>query len=181
VADSGERQTSSIEGIEGIMGVTGERRHAVEREFVANGLYLGIVLYAAMAVIPSDHLPSDVEFVLIILGTSLGLVLAHWFAFHIAASALSPEGRTRDHETEEAGAQVAGGVTVAVFGSIPFLIFDGETAVHVTQFLLGLLPALAGYAIGRRRDHSRLRSVALAVGVLAVASGITLLKILVAH
>ena len=29
---------------------------AVEREFLANALYLGIVLYAALAVVPSDDL-----------------------------------------------------------------------------------------------------------------------------
>jgi hypothetical protein len=181
VADPGEQRTSGVEGIEHIMGVTGARRHAVEREFVANGLYLGIVLYVALAVIPTDDLPSDTECVVLILGTGAGLILAHWFSFHVAASALSPEGRTRDHETEEAGAQVAGGVTVAVFGAIPFLFFDGELAVNVTQFLLGLLPALAGYAIGRRRGHSRLLSTAVAAGVLAIASVITLLKVLVAH
>ena len=37
------------------------RRHEVEREFIANALYLGIVLYAALAVVPPNHLPPDGE------------------------------------------------------------------------------------------------------------------------
>ena len=157
------------------------RRHEVEREFIANALYLGIVLYAALAVIPPNHLPSDGEMVLFILGTGAGLVLAHWFAFHVAASAMSPRGRTHDSETEEAGAQVAGGVTVALIGCVPFIFFDGETAVHVTQFVLGVLPALAGYAIGRRRGHSVLQSALVALAVLAIATLITIFKVNVAH
>jgi hypothetical protein len=157
------------------------RRHEVEREFIANALYLGIVLYTALAVIPADDLPPDGELVLLILGTGAGLVLAHWFAFHVAASALSPRGRTHESETEEAGAQVAGGVSVALLGCVPFAFFNGLTAVHVTQFLLGILPAAAGYAIGRRRDHSVLRSALVAVGVLVIATLITILKINVAH
>ena len=52
------RPTSSIEP-EGIrLGLTPRRRHEVEREFIANALYLGIVLYVTLAVIPPDDLPS---------------------------------------------------------------------------------------------------------------------------
>jgi hypothetical protein len=163
------------------LGLTPRRRHEVEREFIANALYLGIVLYVTLAVIPPDDLPSDRDLVLLIIGTGAGLVLAHWFAFHVAASALSPKGRTHESETEEAGAQVAGGVTVALMGALPFAFFDGETAVHVTQFLLGVLPALAGYAIGRRRGYSVLVSALVALGVLAIATLITILKVNVAH
>jgi hypothetical protein len=76
---------------------------------------------------------------------------------------------------------VAGGVSVALMGALPFVFFDGETAVHVTQFLLGVLPALAGYAIGRRRDYSVLVSALVALGVLAIATLITILKVNVAH
>ena len=157
------------------------RRHEVEREFIANALYLGIVLYAALAVIPPDDLPSDRELVLLIIGTGAGLVIAHWFAFHVAASALSPEGRTHDSETEEAAAQVAGGVTVALIGALPFALADGETAVHVTQFVLGVLPALAGYSIGRRRGYSVVASALVAIGVFAIATLITIFKVNVAH
>jgi len=154
---------------------------AVEREFLANALYLGIVLYAALAVVPSEDLPSDHDLVLLILGTGVGLILAHWFAFHVAAAAVSPEGRRQDHESEEAGAQVAGGLTVAVLGALLFAFFDGERAVHVTQFLLGMLPAVAGYVIGRHRGHSRLLSGLVAAAVLVVASLITVLKISLIH
>ena len=163
------------------LGLTPRRRHEVEREYIANALYLGIVLYVTLAVIPPDDLPSDHDLVLLIIGTGAGLVLAHWFAFHVAASALSPKGRTHESETEEAAAQVAGGVTVALMGALPFAFVDGETAVHVTQFLLGVLPALAGYAIGRRRGYSVLASALVALGVLAIATLITILKVNVAH
>ena len=163
------------------LGLTPRRRHEVEREYIANALYLGIVLYAALAVIPPDDLPSDHDLVLLILGTGAGLVAAHWFAFHVAASALSPRGRTRDHETEEAAAQVAGGVSVAMLGALPFAFFDGETAVEVTEYVLGILPALAGYAIGRQRGHSVLLSAVVAAGVLLIATLITILKVNVGH
>ena len=161
-------------------GISG-RRHEVEREFVANALYLGLVLYAGLAVVPSDNLPSDLEVVLLILATGLGLILAHYFAFHVASAAVSAEGRGPEGAAEEAWAQVAGGTAVSVVASLPFLFLDGEQAVDTTLFILSGLPAAAGFAIGRRRGHSVLRSALMAGLVFVVAVGVVTLKISVAH
>ena len=57
------------------LGLTPRRRHEVEREYIANALYLGIVLYVTLAVIPPDDLPSDRDLVLLIIGTGADRVI----------------------------------------------------------------------------------------------------------
>jgi hypothetical protein len=149
---------------------------AVAREFLAAALYLGIVLLAALAAVPRDRLPDDGVIVGTMLGVSVGLVLAHWYAFRLASHVTSETGRRPAEAAQEAGAQIAGGVSVAVLASLPFLITDGDAALTLAFAVLAALPPLTGAAIARLRGGSWLVTGLLAGGTLVVTTVIVLVK-----
>src|SRR5438045_2390630 len=91
-----------------------DHRKEMFREATVMVLYVCVVEIAELAAIPrtgtAHHVvsgPSSAELVAIIWGTALGLALAHWFAFQLAAHAFRGEHVTH-HDNAIALAQVAG-------------------------------------------------------------------------
>lgn len=151
------------------------------REFMATALYLAIVLLAALVALPRDYLPSDRDVVIVLLGTSLGLVLAHWFAFRLAAHLTAEGGVHPATAAQEAMAQIAGGVLVAVLAALPFLITDGDAAVRLSLIVLAVLPAATGAVIARLRGKSWLFCAATGGFVLILAIAVVVIKNLTGH
>src|SRR5665648_468396 len=83
-------------------------RTALVREFLASGLYLALILWATSMVLPDDDLPSDYVIITEIFGITVGLLLAHWLAFRLAAQ-LAEHGVWKPMLAKEAIAQLAGG------------------------------------------------------------------------
>lgn len=153
-------------------------RSELVREGLSSALYVALVLYGALAVVPGHALPPDRQLVLGGLAASLGLIVLHWFSFTLAAEIVA-EGAsfTRLHSAEEGLAQVAGGLGAAGLGALAFLLFDGERAQRVALFALALIPALAGFALGRQRGYSAWASFGIAVVVVGIAWLATFLKV----
>ena len=67
-------------------------RKRVWREGITMVLYVAVVLLATLSALPAGHDPADAEMhgpvggelLAIVWGTTVGLALAHWFAFHVA-------------------------------------------------------------------------------------------------
>jgi hypothetical protein len=156
-------------------------RRTLAREFLASALYLAIVVFTALIVIPESDLPSDRTLVLTIFGTSIGLILAHWFSFRLASVAVSAEESGFRHGSEEAAAQVTGGLVVAILASLPFIFADGETAYTIALFELALLPGVAGLAIGRVRGRSWVMSVGMATVAVVIACAVAAVKVVASH
>lgn len=156
-------------------------RKQLVREFMATALYLAIVLLAALVAIPRDQLPDDRDLVLMLLGTSLGLVLAHWFAFRLAAHLTANGGVHPPSAGEEAFAQIAGGTSVAVLASIPFLVTEGDSALVLALIVLAILPAMTGAAIARLRGRSWLASGVFAGYILILTATVVAIKNVVGH
>lgn len=156
-------------------------RRLLARELLASALYVTLVLLAALVAVPSDRLPSDRHLVGIILGTSLGLLLAHWFAFRLAAHITTEQGHWSPSAAQEAAAQLVGGLAVASLAAAPFVLFDSATALAVTLWLLAALPAVAGFLIARLRGSSWVLALATAAWVLALAAGVVVLKNALGH
>ncbi|MFI5048044.1 MAG: hypothetical protein ACHQIG_13340, partial [Acidimicrobiia bacterium] len=106
----------------------------------------------------------------IVWGTAVGLALAHWFAFRLAAPAFRGQ-RPTQHDTYVGLAQVAGAMFVAAVSSLPILFLSDvraqETAGDVPALIIGAI----GYLLARRGGKSQLTSIfygitALALGVL---------------
>jgi hypothetical protein len=64
--------------------------HHVRREALTMGLYVSVTLLAALTAAVGDH-AEEVEVLAIIWGTTVGLALAHWFAFDLAARLVEPD------------------------------------------------------------------------------------------
>jgi hypothetical protein len=156
-------------------------RRVLAREFFAAALYMALVLLAALVGFPSSRLPSDNVVVITLIGTALGLILAHWLAFRLAAHLTDEGGVWSGSAAQEAGAQIAGGVGVAVVAALPFMVLDGTDALRVSLLLLAAMPALTGLAIARLRQRSWLGSAIFAAVVFAVAVAIVEVKAALGH
>ena len=156
-------------------------RRVLAREALASALYVALVLLAALLAVPSDRLPSDAVMVRLILGTAIGLLLAHWLAFRLAARMTAEDGGWTPSAAQEATAQLSGGMVVAVLAAIPFLLLEGVSARVVSLAVLAALPALAGGLIARLRGRSWLFAVTASALVLILAAGVVTAKNLLGH
>jgi hypothetical protein len=151
------------------------------REFFAAALYMALVLLAALVALPVERLPDDEALILTLVGTAIGLILAHWLAFRLAAHLTEEGGVWAGSAAQEAAAQIAGGVAVALVASAPFVVLDGAEALRISLLLLAAMPAATGMAIARLRGRSWL-TTALASGVVFVAAvAIVEIKAAVGH
>ena len=153
---------------------------AAAREFYAASLYMALVLLAALVALPVERLPDDEVLIATLIGTALGLILAHWLAFRLA-SHLTEGGFSAASAAKEAGAQIAGGVGVALVASAPFVLLHGATALRIALLLLAAMPALTGLAISRMRGRRWLSSMVSAAIVFAIAVVIVEIKAAVGH
>ena len=80
-------------------------------------LYVAICLLAALIALP-DTDAQHAHALQIIWRATVGLALAHWFAFRVSARPVG-SGSVRPHDVESAGAQLAGAAGVALLASIP--------------------------------------------------------------
>jgi len=156
-------------------------RRVLARELLAAALYMALVLLAALVAFPVQRLPDDHVVVATLVGTALGLILAHWLAFRLAAHLTDEGGVWSGSAPQEAGAQVAGGVGVALLASVPFLVLDGAEALRVSLLLLAAMPALTGLAIARLRGRSWVSSGIAAAIVVGLAVTIVEIKAAVGH
>jgi hypothetical protein len=153
----------------------------VAREFFAAALYTALVLLAALVAVPVDRLPDDADLVATMAGTAIGLVLAHWLAFRLAAHLTAEGGFGAASAAREAGAQILGGLAVALVASVPFLLLDGKDALRITLILLAALPAVTGLAVARLRGRSWVESVVTAGIVLGIAALVVAIKVALGH
>ena len=156
-------------------------RRALAREFFASALYVALVLLAALVALPRDRLPTDHAVVATLVGTALGLVLAHFVAFRLAAHFTAESGWADAPLIQEAGAGLAGGIVVALIAGVPYLLLDGDDALLGSLLALATLPAIMGAAIARLRGRSWARSLVAAGLALAVAMVVVYVKDLLGH
>jgi len=156
-------------------------RRLLARELLASALYVDLVLLAALVAVPSNRLPADRVLAAIILGTSLGLLLAHWYAFRLAAHLTTEQGHWTPSAAQEATAQLAGGLGVALLGAAPFVLLDGSTALTAALLLLAALPAVVGFLIARLRGRGRGAALVSGLAVLAVALAVVAVKNALGH
>jgi hypothetical protein len=114
----------------------------------------------------------------VIWGTTVGLTLAHVFAFDVAARLFS-DGRV-DRDTRVAIAlQVAAGAATAAVLTVPFLLLEPETALDVASYMIAGFVGLTGYGVARSAGRSPLGAVVFGVGTLLVAAAVVTVKVVV--
>jgi hypothetical protein len=152
-------------------------------------LYVSIVLLGTLTALPAGHDgagkpvrgPAGIELIAILWGTTIGLALAHWFAFHVATQGFGG-GRLRGQDRNEIIAEVAGAAFVAALASVPVLLFQPDTEQQLVPFVLALIIGGVGYLAERANGRARLTSFVF--GVITLLAGLvvaTLKNILAGH
>jgi len=163
------------------------RTHLV-REAATMVLYVSVVEIAELAAIPEEHFahgrvtgPVGGALLAIVWGTAVGLAIAHWFAFRIAAPAFRGESPTR-LDAQIGLAQLAGAILVAAISSLPVLLLNDVRAQETTGDVPAVIIGVIGYFVARASGRGQLQAVAYGVTALALGVVVALVKVkLAAH
>ncbi len=150
-------------------------------------LYVSIVLLAELAALPDGRAagggvrgPVGWELVAILWGTTIGLVLAHAFAFQVATHGLSG-GRLRADDRSEVLAELGGASFVSAIASMPVLWLPDDVGQELVPFVLVVIIGAVAYVVERANGRSRATSIAFGVGALVIGVGVALLKLFLAY
>ena len=163
------------------------RSHLV-REAATMVLYVSVVEIAELAAIPEEHFahgrvtgPVGGALLAIVWGTAVGLAIAHWFAFRVAAPAFRGESPTR-LDAQIGLVQLAGAMLVAAVSSLPVLLLNDVRAQETTGDVPAVIIGVIGYFIARASGRGQLPSVFYGITALALGVAVALVKVkLAAH
>lgn len=155
----------------------GRDKHQIEwyKEAATMALYVAICLFAALTIVTESELEHHGTTLKVIWGTTVGLALAHWFAFRLSTR-LVAGGMVRRGDVELAGAQLAGAAIVAALATLPVVLFDGATELEAARLVIAVFVALVGFLVARVDGANRVTAVIYGTVTLVVAVGIALLK-----
>ena len=163
------------------------RRAELVRETSVMVLYLSVVLLATLGVLPSDYveLAADADhggpaLALVVWGTTVGLALAHWFAFRLATAALG-DGTPSRHDVSLGVAQVLGAAFVAIVTTLAIAIAPPGAEVRAAIFVPAAFIGAAGFGVARASGRSVARSVVVGVAVLILGLAVAVVKAWLAH
>ena len=138
-------------------------------------LYVAVCLLAALIALDEDAGHGHVRAFGLVWGTTLGLALAHAFAFRISAR-LTAEGRFSAEDGHIVLAQLAGATFVALISTVPIVVFDSTGEFDVVRTVLAVFIGAMGYTVGLLTGASRARSLVYGGMVLLLAVVIAVTK-----
>ena len=161
--------------------LTGELRtdRHLRREAESMWLYVSIVLLSALSVFDDDHPPGRGDIVLLEIGTTAGLVLAHGFASWVSARLTSAPPDEVD-SWDLLWVQLGGALALAVLSVVAVVVAPASVELPVARLTVAGAIAVLVYAESR---PGRSTARAAVYGLLALAAGATvaLAKSLLAH
>jgi hypothetical protein len=150
------------------------QRDQLRTEAWTMALYIAICLIAALTAL--ENVASVPGHVLgLVWGTTVGLALAHVFAFRIAGR-LVHEGDLPKAERIISAVQLVAAAAVGAVVSVPVLLAPTEDELDGARYTCAAIIGAAGYLVARGAERSRIRAVLFGLGVLAVATAVALLK-----
>lgn len=183
-APSEPEAPSALEAPSARRGVTSLGEHRVEliQEATVMILYVSVVEIAELAALPEGHYahgrvtgPTGGHLLAIVWGTAIGLALAHWFAFRVAAPAFRGE-RPTYVDTQIGLAQLAGAALVAALSSLPVILFSDARAQETIGDVPAVLVGAVAYLVARHTGSGRLASVFYGLTALALGVVVALVK-----
>ena len=138
-------------------------------------LYVSIVLLVEVAALPAGDEgnsaagPTGWQLVAILWGTTIGLALAHWFAFQVSEQGLSNR-EVRHEARDEIVGEISGAAIVATIASLPVIFLAEDTAQKVLPYVLALIIGTVAFAV--ERANGRSRRVSLQWAAAAVVLGL---------
>jgi hypothetical protein len=157
-----------------------DHKRALRREGCTMALYATICLLAALTVAADDDIAHRGTLLRIIWGTTVGLAIAHFFAFHLTAR-LFTGGILLRHDSESAVVQLLGAAVVAGVATVPVLLVDPEAAVEAVRLVLASTIGLAGFGVAKASGSTHLRAFGLAAITLIVGLAVALIKNALSH
>ena len=137
-------------------------------------LYVAICLIAALTALENViAVPGHVMGM--VWGTTVGLALAHVFAFRVAGR-LVHDGELPKADRIVAIVQLAGAAAVALLVSVTVLLAPTDSELDGARYTCAAIIGAAGYLVARGAERSRIRAVLFGLAVLALAIAIALLK-----
>lgn len=134
--------------------------------------YVTVVLIAALIAFDDERrLPA----LGLVWGTTVGLTLAHLFAFDLASRLVRGD-EVGGHQESLASAQLTGATAVGIVASIPVLLVSDEAVVDAMRFVLSAVLAVAAFAIGKNAGAGTTRSSVFALLVLVSGTTVALVK-----
>ncbi len=150
-------------------------------------LYTGVVVLATLIALPEDVRSGglvtghhDRFVVALVWGQTLGLALAHWFAFTLAAAGFR-RGAPWRRDLIQGGVEIGGACLVALVTSVALLLVDERNDVVVAAYASGSIIALAGYGTARKAGRSVVGSLVFAGVVLVIGLSVATLKAWLGH
>jgi hypothetical protein len=111
----------------------------------------------------------------IIWGVTIGLAVAHQFAFRVSAR-LVGAGTVRHRDVQSGGAQLMGAVGVALLASVPVILFPASVELEIVELSLAAFISVEGFLVARGGGATRVRALFYALSVLVIAVVIAELK-----
>lgn len=142
----------------------------LRKEASTMALYVAICLLAALIA-----LPDSTHVVRVIWGVTVGLALAHWFAFRLSAR-LVGAGTISAHDLASVSAQLTGAAGVALLATGAMLLVPETAELEVAEFLLAAFIAVIGFTVARSAGAGRSRALLYAATVLVIAVAIAVVK-----
>jgi hypothetical protein len=157
------------------------------REATTMVLYVSVVEIAELAALPESHFsngnvtgPVGGALIALVWGTAVGLALAHWFAFRLAAPAFRGE-RVTALDTRIGLAQVGAALFVAAVSSLPVLLMNPVHEQEFTGYVPAALIGVIGYLLARSMGKKRFASVFYGITALALGVLVAVVKMALAH
>jgi hypothetical protein len=172
----------SMEGSRGARAGGRPERGDLLREAAMMVLYVSVIEIAELAALPERHMsdgsvtgPVGAQLLAIVWGTAVGLALAHWFAFELAAHGLRGDVPTRC-DVQVGLVQVAAAAFVAATSSVPVLFLSDLRAQQITGDVPAVIVGVISYAVARTAGHSRMTALFLGMAALALGVAVALVK-----
>jgi hypothetical protein len=137
-------------------------------------LYVTICLIAALTALENvTFVPGHI--LGLVWGTTVGLAIAHVFAFRIAGRLVHDGDLPRADRTISV-VQLAAAAAVAVVVSVPVLLAPTVNEITWARYTCAAIIGVVGYLVARGAERGRIRSVLFGLGVLAAAFAVAALK-----
>jgi hypothetical protein len=126
----------------------------LRRDALTMALYVAIGLIGALSLFDTSLSGSSArQLAETIWGITIGLVLAHVFAFVVAAHAAG-RGSMRRHDGEAAVAHLVGGLAVAVIATVAVLLVPESAELRTVRLVLAAFIGGVGYLVRRSNGAS---------------------------
>lgn len=148
-----------------------DSRSELLREAATMAFYVAVVLDATLVAIDPEEADSTIG---LIWGTTLGLALAHVFAFRLTGRLLDRDLKGDDWTVS--AAQLAAASVVAALATIPVLFLPDTIGFRAGAGVMELFLGVTALLVGRARGASWTRSILFALGIVIVAGTVAGLK-----